>query len=386
MTYSWKCCNSITEIEPDEFEQIKNAQVSSVPFLNYEFLLALEETGCVGQRSGWQVNHLVVVDSKNELVAFTPAYIKSHSYGEYVFDHSWANAFHQHGLEYYPKLVLCLPFTPITACKIMCRNPKERARILTFIAENAQNIMQSLDVSSLHALFFDQNSSQTLLDNKLHQRLSVQFNWHNKDYLDFEHYLSFMTARRRKSIKKERSAISKMGVTIHALTGDQISDADLQFFYHCYQHTYAKKSGHGGYLNKAFFEHIHRSMSEHLLLVVARYEERNIAAALFFHDKQALYGRYWGALKEISGLHFEACYYQGIEFCIKNNIAFFNPGTQGEHKILRGFEPNFCYSNHSILIPEFDEAVANFVDSEKAHIEEYKRQSESLLPFKQAGS
>ncbi len=392
MKWQWTSTESLLAIKEAEFSTLSPASDDSTisttsPFLHREFLLALEQTNCVGGNSGWDPQHLIIRDNHNKLVAFLPAYIKHHSYGEYVFDHSWAQAYQQHGLAYYPKLIIAIPFTPVTSPRILVAQGISTQQIADYLASIETELFEKLAISSVHMLFAEAALSKTLALHNWHQRQSVQFNWYNQGYNSMDDFMSSLTARRRRSIRKERTGISKQGVRVKKVVGAAITSADMQFFYTCYKQTYLKRSGHGGYLNAEFFHQLLAKMAQHLLLVVAEkctddIQHAPIAAALFLHDENGLYGRYWGALDEVSGLHFEACYYQGIEFCIEHNIPLFNPGTQGEHKILRGFAPTICYSNHKMALPAFDNAVKDFLLRETSHIIDYAKQSSSLLPYK----
>jgi predicted N-acyltransferase len=377
---------SIYHNAPTELDDLEDPCEQSSPFLNAAFLSALENTHCVGGNSGWLPKHITIRDQTQKLIAFLPAYIKTHSYGEYVFDHSWAHAYEQHGLEYYPKLIIAVPFTPVTGSRILLHPSVNFAQVVEYIGNIKEDIMAHLSVSSLHFLFSYKRVSDALRNEGFHQRLSVQFNWHNKSYTSFDDFMAQLTARRRRSIRKERAGIAKQEVVVKRVAGKNIDHNDMAFFYKCYKQTYLKRSGHSGYLTSAFFQTLLTNMSDNLLLVLAEQHTpdgaKPIAAALFLHDKNGLYGRYWGALHEVSGLHFEACYYQGIEFCIEHKIPLFNPGTQGEHKILRGFAPTLCYSNHKMREEAFDKAVDDFLQRETPHIIDYAEKSASLLPFK----
>ena len=391
MNWQWTSINSMAGVSKADYEQLLPLDSHASPFLQYDFLHALETSECVCEESGWQPLHIIIKNSSNHtgdnvdsgIVAFIPAYIKTHSYGEYVFDHSWAHAYQQHGLAYYPKLIMAVPFTPVTGSRVLIAKDIDRNALLSYISAITSEILKSQQLSSLHMLFSPQSTSDTLALESMHQRQSVQFNWLNKAYSDYTQFTESLTARRRRSIKKERASIIKQGVNVKRIVGSDINAEDMQFFYRCYQQTYLKRSGHTGYLNQHFFYTLLSTMSDNLMLIIAEKNQRPIAAALFFHDKDGLYGRYWGALEDISGLHFEVCYYQGIEHCIENNIPLFNPGTQGEHKILRGFEPTLCYSNHIMTEPAFDSAVKDFLQRETPHIVDYFIQSQALLPFKQ---
>ncbi|MFT4652768.1 MAG: putative N-acyltransferase [Kangiellaceae bacterium] len=413
MNWNWTSIDSINALSQREFEALNDSNQITSPFLCFSFIQALEKTHCVGDNTGWLTRHLVIRDETQALIGFLPAYVKTHSYGEYVFDHSWAQAYEQHGLAYYPKLIIAIPFTPVTGPRILLAPHISLDQMTQYIAHINEALMESLSVSSVHFLFTSKQVSCALLNHGFHQRNSVQFNWHNKHYSHIDDFMARLTARRRRSIRKERAGIAKQGVVVKRIISNDILESDMAFFYTCYQQTYLKRSGHTGYLRPEFFYALLNDMSNNLLLVVAyqhadkvndvdstfnepayvsvkndisrkstEQKPQAIAAALFLYDEHGLYGRYWGALSEISGLHFEACYYQGIEFCIEKNIPLFNPGTQGEHKILRGFEPFLCYSNHKMKEDGFDRAIADFLQRETPQIIDYAEKSASLLPYK----
>jgi predicted N-acyltransferase len=371
--------SSISQIEPLHWNHLAKG---SGPFLQHSFLAALENSNSVCADSGWQPQHLIAYQNK-AIVGILPLYIKSHSYGEYVFDFAWANAYQQHGMDYYPKLVSAIPFTPVTGKRLMLADDGQESIVLPAIVDAVKVRMDQLDLSSVHWLFVDKETQSKLTRNGLLPRQSVQFQWANKGYKSFTQFLESFTARRRKMVKKERAKIDHAGFTVRRISGKDIKLQDIHFFYRCYQQTYLKRSGHSGYLKHDFFIQVYQTMVEQMLLVVAEKGNRPIAAALYFFDQEQLCGRYWGALEESDGLHFECCYYQGIEFCIENNVGGFNPGTQGEHKILRGFEPIFCYSSHFLKDPDFHNAVDRFLQNEGPQIELYQQQTQSLLPFKQ---
>jgi predicted N-acyltransferase len=403
MNWHWTSIDNINALPQTEFDALYDPNELTSPFLKYAFLQAFEQTKCVGDKTGWLVSHLVVRDDNKTLIGFLPAYVKTHSYGEYVFDNSWAHAYEQNGLAYYPKLIIAIPFTPVTGARLLLAKNVSLTQMTAYIALINSELMTTLSVSSVHFLFASKQVSTELLAQNFHQRMSVQFNWHNKQYSHFDDFMAGLTARRRRSIRKERAGIAKQGVQVRRIASTDIQENDMAFFYKCYQQTYLKRSGHTGYLRPEFFHTLLENMPHNLLLVVAEQnindsdaitadslngeygadDPQAIAAALFLYDENGLYGRYWGALRDVSGLHFEACYYQGIEFCIENDIPLFNPGTQGEHKILRGFAPALCYSNHKMREGAFDRAVADFLERETPHIIDYAKNSASLLPYKQ---
>ncbi|MFC3120378.1 GNAT family N-acetyltransferase [Agaribacter flavus] len=378
-TYRWKILHELDDIS--HLSKSLIAKTSPSPFSSLAFLHLLDTSNSTGKDSGWQAHHFCLYENETP-VAFIPCYLKQHSYGEYVFDHAWANAYHQHGLAYYPKLLCAIPFTPVTTSKVLISDNtslSEKAILNHWLENNESTFRQ---YSSLHALFLPAASTDEFSAQGFHERLNVQFVFYNNEYQSFDDFLQSLKSRKRKSIKKERQALYAQGVSIKRFCRDQVSAKLIDDFYTCYQATYLKRSGHKGYLTRAFFEGLRTHMSDNIMINAAYKNDTLVGAALFFFDEQSLFGRYWGALEEVSGLHFECCYYQGIEFTIEQNIKIFNPGTQGEHKILRGFTPTLCRSMHKIEHPGFNEAVADFVARERPHMLEYLENTQSLLPFK----
>ena len=442
MALRWQPILSVDDITQQQWQQLSNDKTEySSPFLSYTFLKGLELTHCVDGKTGWYSHHIGVYEcagdevseSTDKLIGFVPCYLKTHSYGEYVFDHAWANAYQQHQIPYYPKLVACIPFTPVTGSRLLLDTDAgySFAEINAFVMASTDAILEKARASSFHYLFVPEYQSELLAQDNILQRLSVQFVWQNRGYADFDDFMQHMTSRKRRSIRKERASALRMSdiqsvveknasvesasvesaeinsakvekpavksVVIKRLSGDALTPEVLADFYLCYQQTYLKRSGHTGYLTEAFFEYLQSHMQDNMMIVMAYSSElledskdelapapaqKCIAAALFFYNEEQLFGRYWGALEDVSGLHFECCYYQGIEFAIEKQLRQFNPGTQGEHKILRGFEPTLCYSNHYLQHPDFQEAIKDFLHREKIGIENYKTQAEQVLPFK----
>jgi predicted N-acyltransferase len=378
--YTFKFSTSIEKIGQTVWDDLANG---NSPFCQYPFLHALETSGSVGADSGWLPFHCVIYQNF-EPVGILPLYKKTHSYGEYVFDFAWANTYKQHGINYYPKLVGAIPFTPVTGARLMLSGEVDKQQLLPALCKEITEQLTLSGMSSMHWLFVEQDISQLLHQHGQVQRHTVQFQWFNRQYSSFEDYLSHFNSRKRKNVKKERLKVTSDDVKVVRLHGDNLSKDNMHFFYHCYKQTYLKRSGHDGYLTETFFQQLFKDLRHNLMLVIALKNERPIASALFIFDHNQLCGRYWGALEEVQNLHFECCYYQGIEFCIEQNIAKFNPGTQGEHKILRGFEPIYCYSNHSLKELAFHEAVERFIQQENIQIAEYKNNAEKLLPFKQS--
>ncbi|MGQ8366422.1 GNAT family N-acetyltransferase [Glaciecola sp. 1036] len=373
----FKSIQQLLEQVPDA----SNLLPAQDPFVNLTFLELLEKSQSVGGETGWQPNHFGIWQNQS-LIALIPCYEKYHSYGEYVFDHAWANAYHQHGLEYYPKLLCAIPFTPVTLNKMLLK-PQSNLTEEDLVNLLSQHWLEMEPIhSSFHALFIPENQRQIFSQHDFHTRLNVQFVFNNQDYGCFDNFLDDLKSRKRKSIRKERNEAVSTGVNIKRFSGKEITPELMDDFYLCYQATYLKRSGHTGYLTEAFFKGLVTNMRDHIMLVMAFKNHKTVAGALFFFDNTHLYGRYWGALEDISQLHFECCYYQGIEFTIEKGLQYFNPGTQGEHKIARGFRPTLCYSMHKMRHPAFDDAVKDFTEREAPHMLQYYEETQQLLPFK----
>ena len=376
--------DSVDRVTGDQW----NALVKdSCPFVSHEFLSALEVSGSANRESGWLPRHLVIEDGENPIAAL-PLYEKTHSYGEYVFDWQWANAFQQYGKAYYPKLLTAIPFTPATGPRILTGEHIQIADVLPVIRSAVNRLSEKLNFSSWHLLFADAETRGLLKQEKdLLEREDVQFHWMNRDtesgikYRSFEHFLEGFRSNKRKQIKRERRKITEQDIRVQRRAGDDISAKNWAEFYLCYQATYLKRSGHTGYLNKAFFDRIARTLAERCMLVTAYINEDLIASSLFFFDERRLYGRYWGAVASYDCLHFEACYYQGIEFAIERGLECFDPGTQGEHKLVRGFEPVKTHSFHSISDPEFAVAIDRFLKRELQYSNRYHAAAAAHLPF-----
>ena len=351
------------------------------PFTRHEFLQALENSHATNHTTGWQAQHLTVYRDE-QLVAVMPLYLKFHSYGEYVFDWAWADAYRNHGLNYYPKLLSAIPFTPATGPRICIKEHEDKRSITTQICDALIKHSHATKASSVHILFPEIEQHQQLQTTPLLSRKGVQFHWFNKNFSSFNHFLEQFSSRKRKNLNKERRRVLEQGVSLERLTGNNISPAIWKQFHHFYQITYAKRSGHGGYLTESFFQQIAQLIPEQIMLVIAKKDDRIIAGALNFFDSHTLYGRYWGCIEEVDYLHFEACYYQGIEFCIEQGLQRFDPGAQGEHKIQRGFTPVYTYSNHWLKHPDFSNAVADFLQREAVEITHYQQQCLLDLPFK----
>ena len=360
---------------------------SASPFLKYEFLLALEATGCATRATGWQPFHVLVKqetagsDAETQIVAVMPLYLKTNSFGEYVFDWSWADAYQTYGASYYPKFVTSIPFTPSVSDRILVSDQVSREAVIAAIFPAIQEKAKQEKASSWHVLFPSASESSLLTGNAVMQRKGCQYHWFNHDYLSFDDFLQTLTSRKRKNIRKERAVVKEQHIEFDIVEGPDITEQHWQQFFLFYQATYWAR-GREGYLNKEFFERIGSKMPTNLFLLFARHQGTIIAGALFFKDNEKIYGRYWGSLEQYQFLHFETCYYQGIEYCIRNGFKVFDAGAQGEHKIQRGFEPVVTYSNHWLEDPAFTEAIANFLASEEEYVTGYIKEAAKLLPYK----
>ena len=364
--------NNIDKISASDWQNLNN---SSCPFLRYDFFNALEKSHSATAKQGWQAHHLVA-RTNSEITAVMPMYLKSHSWGEYVFDWDWADAFKRHDIDYYPKLVATIPFTPVSSDKLLA-SQLQVSELFEPLIEHCQQE----NINSWHILYCEE--VKTALPEEVYQRNTVQFHWFNRDYKTFDDFLNTFTSRKRKNTRKERLSIIEQKIEIRQLKNNEISPKDLEFFYLTYQLTYLKR-GHQPHLSYDFFRQIVADMADNILLIIASHEREDIACALFFYDDSQLYGRYWGSTKHYNNLHFELCYYRGIEFCIQNNLQSFNPGTQGEHKIQRGFEPVLTHSYHWIKHAPFRAAIKNFCQQEQQHMLTYQEQCQQVLPFRKS--
>ena len=352
------------------------------PFLRHEFLSLLENTGCCDRASGWQPCHATLYRD-GQLVALMPLYLKSHSYGEYVFDWSWAHAWQRSGLDYYPKLVTAVPFTPATGPRLCLAEGEHSTRIWPLLVQAIEQFAGQHQASSWHVLFPSLGEGDALQRAGTALRFDSQYHWFNQGYRTFDDFLAACNSRKRKSLKRERRRVREQGIELRVLEGSAIEESHWECFYRFYLDTYVKRSGHGGYLNRDFFLGLGEAIPEHCVLVLAHQHQQAVAGALYFRSSDTLYGRYWGCARDLDCLHFEACYYQGIDYCIRNGLARFDPGAQGEHKIQRGFTPIKTCSNHWIADPRLREAVVDFTARERLQIEAYLKRAADYLPFRQ---
>ncbi len=370
--------NSMSQVDSTSWNQLAG---DAYPFLRHEFLLALEQSGSVCQKSGWIPAHLLVLDD-DSLIAFMPLYLKKHSWGEYVFDHQWAEAYHQQGLEYYPKWLTAIPLTPCQGTRIVIKESISSLKVTQALLSFIKQLSEQHNVSSWHCLFPTLQEAELLKSLELSIREGVQFQWFNNHYQDFDAFLQTLNTSKRKMIKRERRRIQEQDIRLLRISGAKVSPLQWQIFYNFYSITYLKK-GSQPYLNLAFFQQIAATMGEQLLLVLAFKDDLPIAAALSFIGRETLYGRYWGCDEEYNNLHFETCYYQGLDYCIENGLQRFDSGAQGEHKIARGFEPITTYSAHWLKDKRFAKAIEDFVTEEKIMLARYKQKASTFLPFKQ---
>ena len=369
--------SSISEVDREQWDKIID---TDYPFIQYDFFMALESSRVTSAKTGWLPFHLLLFEG-SKLVGLMPLFIKSHSYGEYVFDFQWANAYHQSGIEYYPKLVTAIPYTPSTGTRIFLDQSVTYQRAITEISNALSKVATDQQISSWHCLFPTEQESDQLSQTFL-QRAGIQYHWLNRGYRSFDEFLLCCKAKQRKNIKRERRLVKEQGIIIQMLDGQQIDQSIWQVFYQFYQSTYLKRSGHGGYFNYDFFREMGDKFADSLVMGIARIEDQIIAASLFFKDKHQLYGRYWGSSSTFDCLHFELCYYQGIEYCINNNLTRFDAGAQGEHKIQRGFTPHKTYSNHWIKNNDFSLAISRFLVEENTYTEQTIKMLTKKLPFK----
>jgi predicted N-acyltransferase len=368
---------NIAEIPATQWDALREKQPGNNPFLAHAFLLALQESGCATPATGWQAQFLTLW-RRADLAGVMPLYLKTHSWGEFVFDWAWADAYQRHGLSYYPKLVSSIPFTPVTGARLLAESATVRARLI----EAALQLAKDSGASSLHCLFPPNNQAQEMQQHGMLLRQGVQLHWQNPGFANFAEYLSSMRRDKRKKIQQERRRVNDAGIHFQHLRGEHITPQHWEFFMRCYTQTHQQFNSPIA-LNLDFFLRIGKAMPENILLIIAlNKDQQPIASALNFFDDHALYGRSWGTLEYHDGLHFEACYYQAIEFCIANKIATFEGGAQGEHKLARGFLPVATWSAHWLAHPRFASAVEEFLQRETDGIERHVDELNERSPFK----
>jgi predicted N-acyltransferase len=382
--------DSMRAISNLAWDTLLASQSEPSPFMRHAYLLAMEESGSASPQTGWAMRlitlkHSVSTDPQTDhktasagaLAAAAVIYIKPHSYGEYIFDWAWADAYQRHGLNYFPKAICAVPFTPVPGSRLLANSSHSQSALLDAMVTYAKQE----DLSSLHVLFHSEAELAMTSQAGWLSRHTVQFHWHNAAYLDFDHFLSQLNQEKRKKIKQERRKVKEAGVVFETLAGADIQSADWDFFYQCYAQTYLEH-GNAPYLNRDFFHRMQSHMPENWVLFIATQNGQRMASSLIGVQGQVAYGRYWGALARVDCLHFEACYYQPIQWCIQQGIVRFEGGAQGEHKMARALLPVKAHSAHWLAHPAFSDAVEKYLEREGHGIEAYLDNLEARSPLK----
>ena len=370
---------SMSEISREDWNSLAG---HDYPFLRHEFLQLAEETGCVTPDNGWSPRHLTISDNGDggKLRAAMPLYEKSHSWGEFVFDWAWANAYEQAGLRYYPKLVSAVPFTPAPSSRLLLREPDDFDAAAGLLQAGVA-LATETDCSSLHILFPSAEDLPHLEKSGLLIRKDCQFHWHNNNYRNFDEFLATFTSVKRKKARRDRRRVAESGIEFRRIKGAQIDAATWSEVYRLISRTFMLR-GSMPYYSESFFRGISEQIPEGILVVLAEIDSRAVAAAVFFESEKCLYGRYWGSDGHYDSLHFETCYYQGIDYCIESGKRIFEPGTQGEHKISRGFSPVSTWSAHWLAHPQFSNAIEEYLGEEGKHVDRYIEAVDSRTPYK----
>lgn len=374
--YRMRITSSLSDIGKNQWDALLSTQTKPNPFLSYTFLDALHESGSASDDTGWKPCFLSIWDA-NELIAAMPLYEKAHSYGEYVFDWAWADAYHRHGLPYYPKLLSAIPFSPVTGNRLLAKNNHARHLLVQLLTK----IQETNQFSSSHILFPTEDEAIALQEHGYMLRKGVQFHWVNQGYQDFDGFLASLDQKKRKNIRAERRKVTEAGIRFQHIKGEEASTEDWIYFKRCYDETYREHHS-SPYLNLSFFLQIGKQMPEHIHLIFAEREGIRVAASLLIYDEKTVYGRYWGCTESYPCLHFETAYYQSIEFCIHQGIQIFEGGAQGEHKMARGFLPQQTWSAHYIHETGFADAVSRFLERESVGVEQYMDELLERNPYK----
>jgi predicted N-acyltransferase len=371
----------------DSLDEISTAEWNALdlggnPFLRHEFLAGLERYGCVGRQTGWISQHAVARDG-SRLLGAVPLYVKHNSYGELVFDWSWADAYERMGLRYYPKLVAAVPYTPVTGPRLLVSPEADRQTVAEALIRKAREHASRLGASSLHWLFPDERDTRSLEAARFMRRIGYQFHWENRGYRDFHDLLSEFSAAKRKKIRRERRYVEEAGIETQVLHGDQVTDAQWHLMHQFYRSTFDRRGGWPT-LTLEFFQFLGRSMPRNVVLVLAKHLGRYVAGAFNLRGEDALYGRHWGCIADFHSLHFEVCYYRGLDYCIEQGLGRFEAGAQGEHKLGRGFLPVLTYSGHWLAHEGMRRAVADFLAREERAVTRYLDELSEHTPFKQS--
>jgi predicted N-acyltransferase len=371
--------NSILKVKETDWQQLI---APAFPLMSYDFLATLESSGCLGSRTGWMPK-IMLAEFQGEILGAMISYIRNNSFGEYIFDFQWADAFARHGVEYYPKLTSAIPFSPVTHPKILLRNnldKRQKVEVSDSLLSEFKKNTEDLNCSSSHALFITQEEIPAFEAAGFFIRDSFQYHWQNRSYSSFSEFLTSLRSKRRAEILRERSQVQKAGVEILRLTGAELQEQHAQIMYDFYMSTMEKKSGFN-FLTESFFQEVFDKMKNNILFVLATKAGQPVAGALNYYSDQALYGRHWGCVAEYKALHFEVCYYQGIEFAIEKKIPLFEGGAQGEHKFNRGFLPLLTYSAHHFPHPDFSKAIEGAVRRERRELVDVFKYYEEHSPF-----
>lgn len=368
--------NGLQQVSPESWNRLAG---NANPFVRYEFLRALEDSGCVRAETGWYPQHLLLENDDNELIAVAPAYLKTHSYGEYVFDWAWADAYERSGHSYYPKLVFAIPFSPVTGPRILAQNLT--GDIVEAMAAGARELADARGASSIHWLFTPADLNGHLANNNYMQRTGFQYHWQNHDYANFDDFLAEFSSDKRKKVKRERRLVREQDVRMEIVEGNDMTAQLWDRFYEFYRSTIVN---HGAiaYLNREFFGEIGEKLADAIVMVFAWQDDECIAGSINLKGDDALFGRYWGSDRFVDHLHFETCYYTAIEYCIANGFKRFEAGAQGGHKLSRGFLPTPTYSMHWLRHQEFSDAVERYLQQEQDGIEYQLNELNEHTPFK----
>ncbi len=367
---------SIGEIPATEWNAlVKDEQ----PFLNHAFIAALENNGCIGGDLDWYGHHICVREN-GQLIGAMPLFEKHNTHGEFVFDHAWADAWHRAGLHYYPKLVSATPYTPASGQRMLAL-PEREAEVFPILLSGAVEFAKTNQLSSFHCLFPQQNQQEFMQEQGLFTRHDCQYHWHNNDYETFDDFLALLSSKKRKNIRQERRKVRDAGITLRVLNGETASRSDWAIFTEFYRNIYQRKWGMPVF-NEDFFNEVAAALGEQVILVMADLDGVAVAGSLMYKSNHTLFGRHWGCARKHDSLHFEACYYQGIEICIEHKLKLFEPGAQGEHKVARGFLPTITRSSHWVAADDFRPAIARYCEHEKNNIEKYVQHMNDRLPYK----
>ena len=371
-------CTTIKSIPRDQWEACRTSKASGDPFLSYDFFFLLESSNSVGPNTGW-IPFYITFKEKNLVVGIIVSFLKNHSQGEYVFDHSWADAYQRSGANYYPKLQVAVPFTPVSGERILVR-PENESQLDEMIS-STKRILRENNISSLHITFCNNSFVNVAKKNSLLVREGIQYHWFNRDYKSFDEFLGSLTHRKRKNIIKERKQARNFGGEIKSFTGGQLTDLELEAFWNFYQNTGQRKWGFP-YLTKDFFMGLKKNLKDSILLVLAKKNGQYVAGALNLIGSDCLYGRYWGCNQFFPAMHFELCYYKAIDFAIEKGLKRVEAGAQGDHRIARGYEACITYSSHWFPHEGFMAAVDNFLKEEKKIVSYSSEQIQFISPFK----